>query len=247
MILSLVVVVIALCSANIYLTLGKMRTTARGGGGGLFTDPSGDLPILSFEFLRGAIEVNGMPVVWDPDLRYQTFLDARQKDGWTQVEADWDRAQSAFMGRAMMLQREGEVCFVMQVPGKERGVLHTTMDAGHGEVIHDADPWQAEVDAPGRDLDLLPRLPETVRVFSMIFESGAGAVTYRVRGFDADEAIAQYEGQMAAADWSRVFGGQGTAFHWYQHGADQCVWWLSSIDEVSGVYLSVFYLPGSQM
>jgi|GEM_PF-5423009 len=242
-ILTAVLVVIALCMANIYSTLKKMRqylTQPAPSQNCIFSEQM-DMPVFPSVSLSGAVEVNGMPVRWEPDAQYDLFVASLISNGWEKVEADWRKVRAVSMSDSVMLTKTGICCFVMAVPQQAKGVLYSEIAQPTNAVAFQQNPWTADCDAPGRDIPAVPRPSSSLRAFSMIFENGSGAVSYRLPQVSFSDASGAYVTLMKTSGWKQAFGGADARFAWYLRGNEQCGVWLSRIPDQEQVFATVLY------
>jgi hypothetical protein len=232
------------CIVNIYMRLASMHSlpVAETGSSGLKLDA--EIPFNPFEFFSGSIEVNGMPVEWKPDADYDGFIADLVSKGWKPVEADWKAVRAVSQSDSVMLQKGGAVCFVMALPGHEHGLLTTTMVQGATPSAFQKNPWESEVDARGADLVSVPRPSDAVRVFSLLFGNGAGAVCYRFVQEDPAGAIAGFRRALKSEGWKKVLGGDELGLGWYAKGASQCCFFVSENSGVDGKLATVLFSQG---
>jgi len=240
-ILTLVLTVIALCMANIYSTLKKMRQSPPAPAQSSLFSEQMDVPVFPSVSLSGAVEVNGMPVRWEPDAQYDLFVAGLMSNGWEKVDADWSKVRAVSMSDSVMLTKTGSCCFVMAVPQQSKGVLYSEIAQSTNTTTFQQNPWTANCDAPGRDIPAIPRPSGSLRAFSMIFENGSGAVSYRLPLTSFAEASGAVAAQMKSSGWKQAFGGADARFAWYVRGTEQCGVWLSRIPDQEQVFATVLY------
>lgn len=234
------------CIVNIYAKLSSMRSRPVAGTGSSGLKLDAEIPFNPFEFLSGSIEVNGMPVEWQPNADYDGFIADMTSKGWKPVEADWEAVRSVSQSDSIMLQKEGAACFVMASPGHESGLLTTTMPMDADTLAVQQNPWESEVDAPGSDLASVPRVPGCIRVFSLLFGNGAGAVCYRFSQDDSVGSIAGFKAVLKSKGWKKVLDGNELGLAWYAKGQGQCCFFVSENDGVDGKLATVLYSPGTE-
>ena len=237
---TIAVVLIALCFINIYSVLKSMRVPQDEPASLFLGDIGANAAFSPFDFLSEEIVVNGMPVEWLPDVSYDDQLAELQSNGWSVMDADWEKVQSVSPGESVMLSKSNSVCYVMGLPGG-RGVLSTTMSSDEDPALTQ-NPWESDTDVPGRDFAAIERPAGSVRVFSLLFGDAAGAVCYRCSKEEFKSVLNEFVMNLEQAGWQTVAEDvRSSGMCWMVRDGEQCGVFVSSNGVRTGRLISIFY------
>jgi hypothetical protein len=163
--------------------------------------------------------------------RYRELLEQAKKDGWLRADDGSDAGEPEWDGQAVMLTREHEArWFVVKNLSDRAMMADLTMPHAADHPVLTGAPWTSQTDAPGGDIEGVPRPENSVRMSVMRWDGGALAAY----ASDTGAVNSDVQHSMRKYGWGSVLPANNPGeLLWYYKDQRECMIWVGgrTLDE----------------